>query len=42
MDGSNKPAGEGKLLQVKQVGEYSKLGVGVDHADQSFALEASF
>jgi len=26
----------------KRVGEYSKLGVGVNPADQSFALEASF
>ena len=26
----------------KQVGEYSKLGVGIDQADQSFALDASF
>jgi ribonucleoside-diphosphate reductase subunit M2 len=26
----------------KRVGEYSKSGVGVDHADQSFALDASF
>jgi ribonucleoside-diphosphate reductase subunit M2 len=26
----------------KRVGEYSKSGVGVDRADQSFALDASF
>mgnify|MGYP006168211391 CR=1 FL=1 len=26
----------------KRVGEYSKSGVGVDHADQTFALDASF
>ena len=26
----------------KRVGEYSKLGVGIDRADQSFALDASF
>jgi len=26
----------------KHVGEYAKLGVGVDHADQTFALDASF
>jgi ribonucleoside-diphosphate reductase subunit M2 len=26
----------------KRVGEYSKSGIGVDHADQSFALDASF
>ncbi len=26
----------------KRVGEYFKSGVGVDHADQSFALDASF
>ena len=26
----------------KRVGEYSKSGVGVDHADQSFALDARF
>ena len=26
----------------KRVGEYFKSGIGVDHADQSFALDASF
>ena len=26
----------------KRVGEYVKSGVGVDHADQTFALDASF
>ena len=26
----------------KRVGEYSKSGVGIDRADQSFALDASF
>jgi ribonucleoside-diphosphate reductase subunit M2 len=26
----------------KRVGEYAKLGVGVDLADQNFALDASF
>jgi ribonucleoside-diphosphate reductase beta chain len=26
----------------KQVGEYSKLGIGVNRADQSFTLDASF
>jgi len=26
----------------KRVGEYAKSGVGVDHADQTFALDASF
>jgi hypothetical protein len=26
----------------KRVGEYSKSGVGVNRADQSFALDASF
>ena len=26
----------------KRVGEYSKSGVGIDWADQSFALDASF
>jgi ribonucleoside-diphosphate reductase subunit M2 len=26
----------------KRVGEYSKSGVGVDRADQTFALDASF
>ena len=26
----------------KRVGEYAKLGVGVDRADQTFTLDASF
>jgi ribonucleoside-diphosphate reductase subunit M2 len=26
----------------KHVGEYSKSGVGVEHADQSFAIDTSF
>ncbi len=26
----------------KQVGEYSKSGVGIDQADQSFAINSSF
>jgi hypothetical protein len=26
----------------KRIGEYSKSGVGVDSADQTFALDASF
>ncbi len=26
----------------KRVGEYSKSGVGIDRADQNFALDASF
>ena len=34
---------QGKMnLFEKRVGEYSKFGVGVDKADQTFALDASF
>jgi len=29
-------------LVEKRVGEYSKLGVGIDPADQTFALDVSF
>ncbi len=40
---SNLEAIEGKTnLFEKRVGEYSKSGVGIDRADQSFALDASF
>ena len=27
---------------IKRVGEYSKSGVGVDHAEQTFALDTNF
>jgi ribonucleotide reductase beta subunit family protein with ferritin-like domain len=34
--------GKTNFFEKKQVGEYSKSGVGIDHADQSFTLDASF
>jgi len=41
MDGNDQFTGKNKRLQ-KRVGEYAKSGVGVDRADQNFALDASF
>jgi hypothetical protein len=41
MDGNDQPPREIFFLE-KHVGEYSKSGVGVDKADQTFALDVSF
>ncbi len=43
MDGMEMISLQGKTsFFKKRVGEYSKSGVGVDRADQTFALDASF
>jgi ribonucleoside-diphosphate reductase subunit M2 len=41
MDGNDWPSRQTNFYE-KHVGEYSKSGVGIDRADQSFALDASF
>ena len=41
MDGDDQSPRENELFE-KRVGEYFKSGVGVDRADQSFALDTSF